>query len=91
VDAALHERSLAVPQGYFLKWTGQYEELEKMAERMRVVIPATLAIIGVLLFLHFRNFAEVLIGAALGPLCPRRQLLADLAARLSLSTAVWWD
>jgi len=89
VDAALHERSLAVPQGYFLKWTGQYEELEKMAERMRVVIPATLLIIGVLLFLHFRNFAEVLIVLLSVPFALAGSFWLLWLLDYRLSTAVW--
>src|SRR3989475_4645077 len=61
VQAALADGRLKMPQGYFLKWTGQYEELEKMATRMRLIVPAALLLIVVLLFLHFQNLIEVLI------------------------------
>jgi copper/silver efflux system protein len=61
VHEALEHGAMAMPQGYFLKWTGQYEQMEEVAERMRVVVPATLLIILVLLFVHFRNLVEVLI------------------------------
>jgi Cu(I)/Ag(I) efflux system membrane protein CusA/SilA len=53
--------ALTLPPGYFLKWTGQYELLEQMVARMKIVIPVTLLIVVVLLFLHFKNLVEVLI------------------------------
>src|SRR6185312_4524394 len=52
---------LKLPPGSFLKWTGQYEQLAEMLVRMKLVIPITLLIIVLLLFLQFRNFIEVLI------------------------------
>jgi len=61
VRKATRAHELHLPAGTFLKWTGQYELLEVMATRMKIVIPVTLMIIVVLLFLHFRNFVEVLI------------------------------
>jgi len=61
VREATRDGRLALPEGTFLRFTGQYEQLELMAERMRLVIPATLLIVMLLLYLHFRSFAEVLI------------------------------
>ena len=61
VSKALASGQLRLPQGYYLKWTGQYELLEEMVARMKIVVPVTLMIIIVLLFLHFRNFMETLI------------------------------
>lgn len=56
-----------VPAGYYLKWTGQYELMEVMARRMKVVIPITLIIVVILLYLNFRNFTETLIVLASVP------------------------
>ncbi|HUF19478.1 MAG TPA: efflux RND transporter permease subunit [Burkholderiales bacterium] len=50
-----------LPPGYSLTWSGQFEYLQRAAERMRIVVPFTLAIIFVLLFLIFRNFVEPLL------------------------------
>jgi Cu(I)/Ag(I) efflux system membrane protein CusA/SilA len=61
VAKAKERGELAMPDGYFLKWTGQYELLEEMAARMKIVIPVTLMLIFVLLFLQFKNIVEVLI------------------------------
>jgi Cu(I)/Ag(I) efflux system membrane protein CusA/SilA len=52
---------IALPPGYALAWTGQYEYLERAKQRLLLVIPLTLVIIVLLLYLHFRNSAEVLI------------------------------
>jgi copper/silver efflux system protein len=50
-----------LPPGYSVTWSGQFEYLERAANRMKVVIPFTLAIIFVLLFMTFRNFTEPLL------------------------------
>jgi Cu(I)/Ag(I) efflux system membrane protein CusA/SilA len=52
---------ITIPPGYYLKWTGQYELLEQMTRRMKVIIPLTLILIIILLYLNFRNFTETLI------------------------------
>jgi len=61
VEQARADGSLHLPQGTILKWTGEYELMERMAAKMKVVIPFTLALIVLLLFLHFRNLVETLI------------------------------
>jgi Cu(I)/Ag(I) efflux system membrane protein CusA/SilA len=50
-----------LPSGYSIKWAGQYEYLERAGERLAVVVPITLIMIVLLLFLNFKNVAEVLI------------------------------
>ena len=49
------------PPGYYATWSGQFEYMERAAERMKVVVPGTLAIIFVLLYLNFRRLTETLI------------------------------
>jgi Cu(I)/Ag(I) efflux system membrane protein CusA/SilA len=56
-----------VPPGYYLKWTGQYELLEAMAQRMKVIIPITFILIVIMLYLNFRNFTETCIVLASVP------------------------
>jgi len=60
-------KQMKVPAGYYLKWTGQYELLEVMARRMKIVIPITFILIIILLFLNFRNITETLIVLASVP------------------------
>ena len=50
-----------LPAGYSISWSGQYEYLVRAKERLSVVVPFTLAIIVLLLYLNFRNIIEVLI------------------------------
>jgi Cu(I)/Ag(I) efflux system membrane protein CusA/SilA len=50
-----------LPAGYSITWSGQYEYMQRAKEKMQYVIPLTLAIILVLLYLNFRNVVEVLI------------------------------
>ena len=50
-----------LPPGYSIAWSGQYEYLVRAKERLATVLPVTLAIIILLLYLNFRNFTEVLI------------------------------
>lgn len=57
-----------LPAGYSIGWSGQYEYLARALERLKVVVPLTLAVIILLLYLHSRNFIEVAIVLASLPL-----------------------
>ena len=50
-----------LPPGYSIKWSGQYEYLERANRRLAVLVPVTLAIVFLLLFLHFRSAEEALL------------------------------
>jgi len=50
-----------IPPGYSIAWSGQYEYMMRAEERLKVVVPLTLLIIMLLLYLNFRNIIEVLI------------------------------
>src|SRR5437899_1438281 len=53
--------SIQFPPGAYLMWSGQYEYLERAAARLKIVVPVTLAIIFLLLYLNFRSLTETLI------------------------------
>ncbi|MBI2892487.1 MAG: efflux RND transporter permease subunit [Deltaproteobacteria bacterium] len=89
VERARQEGRLHLTSGMFLKWTGQYELLEKMTERMKVVLPLTLGIIIILLFLHFRNMVEVLIVLCSIPFALVGSVWAMYLLDYRISTAVW--
>ncbi len=55
------ETAVALPPGYRLEWSGQYEYMERARAAMRVVIPATLALIALLLYLNFGRVGETMI------------------------------
>jgi len=89
VAAAIDSGRLQIPQGHFLKWTGQYEQLEKIRSRMKLVIPATLLIVVVLLFFLFRNLVEVLVVLLSVPFALVGSVWALWLLDYRVSTAVW--
>ncbi len=50
-----------IPPGYNLVWSGQFEYMERAAERLRIVVPATLLVILLLLYFNFRNITAPLV------------------------------
>ncbi|WP_457668821.1 efflux RND transporter permease subunit [Thiolapillus sp.] len=52
---------LKLPAGYSISWSGQYEYMVRAKEKLSTVVPVTLVIIVLLLYLNFRNITEVLI------------------------------
>lgn len=55
------KEELVLPAGYSLNWSGQYEYMMRAKEKLTYVVPLTLAIIMLLLFMNFRNLVEVAI------------------------------
>ena len=55
------KEQLELPPGHSIVWSGQYEYMERAKARLMYVVPLTLAIIAVLLYMNFRNFVEVAI------------------------------
>ncbi len=53
--------SIQFPAGSYVVWSGQYEYLERAAARLKIVVPVTLAIIFLLLYLNFRSFTDTMI------------------------------
>ncbi|MGR9072156.1 MAG: efflux RND transporter permease subunit [Gammaproteobacteria bacterium] len=54
-------RLVDIPKGYTVGWSGQFEYMERAAQRLRIVVPLTLLLIFLLLYFSFRNFSEPLI------------------------------
>ncbi len=52
---------VTIPTGYTIIWSGQFEYMERAAKRLQIVVPATLLIIFLLLYLNFRNIIEPVI------------------------------
>lgn len=55
------EKSLEMPLGYSIAWSGQFEYLERAKARLSIVVPVTLALIFLLLYLNFKALTETLI------------------------------
>ena len=54
-------RNVALPAGYSIAWSGQFEYMQRAEARMRLVVPATLAIVFLLLYLSFRSVRSTLL------------------------------
>ncbi len=52
---------LSLPTGYSLVWSGQYEFMQRVIEKLRILVPITIGIIFLLLYLNFRGVTESLI------------------------------
>ncbi|MDA3916561.1 MAG: efflux RND transporter permease subunit [Deltaproteobacteria bacterium] len=57
----LVEEKIQLPSGYSIVWSGQYEYMEKARKTLNIIVPATLLVIFLLLYIHFKNFVEVII------------------------------
>jgi Cu(I)/Ag(I) efflux system membrane protein CusA/SilA len=94
--SAVHDMQRAVaeqvkiPAGYSVSWSGQFEFLERATAKLKVVVPFTLLIIFVLLYLTFKRFDEALLIMATLPfaLVGGIWLLYLLGYNLSVAGAV---
>jgi copper/silver efflux system protein len=88
------QRSVAqqvrLPPGYAISWSGQFEFLERATQKLKIVVPATLLIIFVLLYLTFRRFADALLIMATLPfaLVGGFWLMYLLGYNMSIASAV---
>jgi copper/silver efflux system protein len=57
----LVERAVELPTGYWLRWSGQYEAMQRVKARLQVVVPLTLGLIALLLYLTFGTVTETAI------------------------------
>ncbi|HEB41889.1 MAG TPA: efflux RND transporter permease subunit, partial [Candidatus Dependentiae bacterium] len=80
---------LTLPPGYHLKWTGQYEYLERMQARMMFALPLTLLLIAVILFFNFRGFWQTLIIMLSVPFASLGAIWLLYALNYNMSVAVW--
>jgi Cu(I)/Ag(I) efflux system membrane protein CusA/SilA len=81
--------SLKIPPGYRLEWSGEYEYLVKTEERLKMVIPLTLLIIFVLLFLNTRSVTKTLIVLLAVPFSLVGSFWLLYFLNYNLSIAVW--
>jgi Cu(I)/Ag(I) efflux system membrane protein CusA/SilA len=80
---------IKIPPGYRLSWTGQYEYLLRARERLQIVVPLTLLIIFVLLYLNFRSIPKSLIVLLSVPFSLVGAIWTLWALDYNLSVAVW--
>ena len=83
-------RSVRLPPGYSLSWSGQFEYLERVRGRLTAIAPLTVALIALMLWLTFRRLGEVLVVMASLPvaLAGGVWLLWSLGFNLSVAVGV---
>ena len=83
-------KQVQMPAGYAVSWSGQFEYLERATERLKLVVPVTLAVIFVLLYLLFRSFRDAALVMAAVPfsLIGGFWLVWALGHSISVATAV---
>lgn len=57
----VEERFKKLPKGYYINWSGQYENQVRAQQRLRIIIPIVMLIIAFILYMTFHSFREVLI------------------------------
>ena len=80
---------LTLPAGYRLQWTGQYEFLAEMEARLRYVIPLTLTLVVILLYLSMRGWQQTLLVLCSLPFAIAGSVWLLSFMHYNLSTAVW--
>jgi Cu(I)/Ag(I) efflux system membrane protein CusA/SilA len=85
---AVHDR-VTLPAGFRLIWTGQYEHLVRAEKRLKLVIPVTLVVILLLLYLNFRSLAKSLIVLLSVPFAGIGAIWYLSYLGYNLSVAVW--
>ncbi|MGH7772470.1 MAG: efflux RND transporter permease subunit, partial [Candidatus Binatia bacterium] len=80
---------IKLPQGYTLSWSGQYEYMQRAKERLIYVVPLTVLIIFVLLYLNFQSVAKSLIVLLSVPFSLVGSIWLLYLLSYNLSVAVW--
>ena len=80
---------LHLPAGYSLQWSGEYESIERVRQRLLVVVPLTIAIILFLLYANTRSFVKTSIVVLAVPFSAVGALWMVYLLNYNLSIAVW--
>jgi Cu(I)/Ag(I) efflux system membrane protein CusA/SilA len=83
------EKAGLLPAGYRLEWSGQYEHMLRVRERLKLVVPITLALIFVLLYMNFKSVPETFIILLSIPFAMTGSLWLLWLMDYNLSVAVW--
>lgn len=83
------EEKVQMPKGTFIKWTGQYENLARMQERMKIVLPLTLLVIFAFLYFGIRSAGKTIMIMVSVPLSLIGGILLMWVLDYNTSVAVW--
>jgi cobalt-zinc-cadmium resistance protein CzcA len=79
------KETIVVPSGYWIDWSGQFEQLQTASKRLSIVIPITLALIFILLFMSLGNITDTILVATGLPLALTGGVLALWIRHIPLS------
>ena len=84
------EREVQLPRGYHYEWAGEYDSLQKEQRRLMIILPITLGVIFLLLYLAFNSVRDALVILATLPICVTGGILSLIitGTPFSISAAV---
>jgi copper/silver efflux system protein len=78
-----------LPPGYFLEWAGQYEYLQRVKEKLTIIVPVTVLIIFLLLYMNFKSVTETIIVLLSVPFSLVGSIWLLYLLGYDMSVAVW--
>jgi Cu(I)/Ag(I) efflux system membrane protein CusA/SilA len=84
----LREKTV-LPPGYVVSWAGQFESIQRANRRLQIVVPATIALVMLLIFFNTRSFAKTMIVLLAVPFSGIGAVWALYLLHYNLSVAVW--
>jgi Cu(I)/Ag(I) efflux system membrane protein CusA/SilA len=78
-----------LPPGYVVSWGGQFESIERANQRLRIVVPATIALVMLLIYINTRSFTKTMIILLAVPFSAIGAVWALYFLHYNLSVAVW--
>jgi len=89
VNEAIAKKTIQLPSGYNIGWSGQYEYMLRAQQRLMIVVPITLLLIVLIIYLNTRSFVETLIIMLSVPLALVGSFWMLYLYGYNLSVAVW--
>ncbi len=83
------DREVKIPPGCVVKWTGQYELMERVRARLAILLPLTIGIVFIILYLNFRGVSQALIVMTSVPFAAVGAIWTLYLAHFNTSIAVW--
>lgn len=83
------EKEVKIPPGYFISWTGQYEYLERMQKKMKMVLPLTVLLIFGFLYFSMKSVSRTLMTMLSLPLAAVGSILFIWGLQYNMSAAIW--
>jgi Cu(I)/Ag(I) efflux system membrane protein CusA/SilA len=86
---AVLQQKVKLPAGYAISWGGQYEASQRANQRLRVIVPATIGLVMLLIFLSTRSFVKTMIVTLAIPFSAIGAIWSLYLLHYNISVAVW--